>query len=92
MPKYQRTCNNPLHEKWSKSAGEKVINLRARGLIVISNIFEQYIETEMRKISSRKINNLCSTCLQQCFKQRKFTKLLPRDSSDKLKNKVEKEV
>ena len=92
MPKYQWVCNNPFHEKWSKRDKEKVINLRARGLSIIANIFEQYVETELGKKPSRKIKNLCSTCLHQSFKKRKFTKLLPTDSADTLKNKVERLV
>lgn len=71
---------------------EKIINLRARGLSVISNIFEQYIETELGKKPSHKINTICSTCLHESLKKRKFTKLLPTDSADKLKNKVERQV
>ena len=91
MPKYQRMCNNPFYEKWSKGVGEKAINLRARGLLVISNVFNQFVEAELGK-KSRKINNLCSTCLHESFKKRKFTGLLPRDQADELKNKVEREV
>ena len=64
MPKYRRTCNNPFHEKWSKGVGEKV---RARGLLVISNVFQQFVEAELGEKSSRKINNLCSTCLHEKF-------------------------
>ncbi len=92
MPKYQRTCNNPFHEMWSKREGEKVINLRARGLFLISNVFQQYVEEEQAKKSSHRINNLCSTCLRESFKRRKFTKLLPRDQADELKNKVDRQV
>ena len=91
MPKYQRMCNNPFHEKWSKGVGEKVINLRASGLLVISNVFNQFAEAELGR-KSRKINNLCSTCRHESFKKRKFTRLLPRDQADELKNKVEKQV
>ena len=64
MPKYRRTCNNPFHEKWSKGVGEKVINLRARGLLVISNVFQQFVKAELGE-ESRKFNNLCSTCLHE---------------------------
>ena len=92
MPKYRRTCNNPFHEKWSKGVGEKVINLRARGLLVISNVFQQFVEAELGEKSSRKINNLCSTCLHESFRKRKFTKLLPRDQANEIKNKVERQV
>ena len=55
MPKYRRACNNPFHEKWSKGAGGKVINLRARGLLVISNVFQQFVEAELGEKSSRNI-------------------------------------
>ena len=92
MPKYRRACNNPFHEKWSKGAGGKVINLRARGLLVISNVFQQFVEAELGEKSSRKINNLCSTCLHESFRKRKFTKLLPRDQAYEIKNKVERQV
>ena len=72
--------------------GEKVINLRARGLLVISNVFQQFVEVELGEKSSRKINNLCSKCLRESFRKRKFTKLLPRDQANEIKNKVERQV
>lgn len=92
MPKYQRKCSNPFHEKWSKRSGETIVSLRARGLVGIANVFEKYVEEEMGKKSTHAIKYLCRTCLHDCFKKRKFTKLLPKDKADDLKNKVDKEV
>lgn len=50
MAKFKRQCNNPFHEKWSGREGEKVVNLRRlrnRGLLVISVVFEQYVQAEL---------------------------------------------
>ena len=52
MPKFKRQCNNPFHEKWSGREGEKVVNLRNRGLLVISVVFEQYVQAELGEKSS----------------------------------------
>ena len=75
-----------------KTCGGKVINLRARGLRVIVNVFQQFVEAELGEKSSHKIKNLCSTCLRESFTKRKFTKLLPRDQANEIKNKVERQV
>ena len=40
MPRFQRTCSNPFDETWSKQKDEKIVNLRARGLVGIGTIFE----------------------------------------------------
>ena len=73
MPKFTKKCNNPFHEKWSGREGEKVVNLRNRGLLPISIVFEQYVQEELEGKSSYGIQNLCTTCLQKCFIKRKFT-------------------
>jgi hypothetical protein len=96
MPRFKRTCSNPFHEKWSKREEEKTVSLRARGLVAIANVFEKYVEEELGKKSTRgheySIKYLCTTCLNECFKKRKFTKLLKNDEVDELRNKVERQV
>ena len=86
MPKYRRACNNPFHEKWSKGArGGKVINLRARGLLVISNVFQQFVEAEMGEKSSRKIINIKNKSLldvsSRKFKEKKIYQTASKRSS-----------
>ena len=92
MPKFKRQCNNPFHEKWSGREGEKVVNLRNRGLLVISVVLEQYVQAELGEKSSYGIQNLCTTCLQKCFTKRKFTQFLPNQQANEVKNNVEKQV
>ena len=92
MLKFQRSCNNPFHENWSKDEGEKIVNLRGRGLVTIRTVFEQYIEEETGKKSFHGIKNLCTTCLHECFNKRRFTKLLPKGQNDQLKDKVQRQV
>ena len=91
MPKFQGSCNNPLHESLCKREGEKVINLRNRGLIAEASAFEKFIQEELDK-SRFQINNLCSTCLKTCLRKRKFTKFLSKDVANNLQNKVQREV
>ena len=68
MPKFKRQCNNPFHEKWSGREGEKVVNLRNRGLLVISVVFEQYVQAELgenRPMESRiSAQHVCKNALQ----------------------------
>ena len=94
MPRFQRTCSNPFHEMWSKREDEKIVNLRARGLVSLGTIFEKYIEQETGKESTpgHGIKNLCKTCLNECFKKRKFSKLLSNNQAGELKIKVEGQV
>lgn len=91
MPKFQRSCNNPFHENWSKREGEKVINLRSRGLMAAASALEKYVEDELDK-SRFKINNLCTTCLKTCLRKRKFTKFLSKDVADSLESKLQSQV
>ena len=94
MPRFQRTCSNPFHETWSKREDEKIVNLRARGLVSLGTIFQKYIEQEMGKESTpgHGIKNLRTTCLNECFKKRKFSRLLSNNQADELKIKVERQV
>ena len=91
MPKFKKQCNNLFHEKWS-GRGEKVVNLRNRGLLEISIVFKQYVKAELGGKSSYGIQNLCTTCLQKCFTKRKFTQLLPNKQADELKNNIQRQV
>ena len=92
MPKFQRLCNNPFHENWSKHEGEKIVNLRARGLVAITTAFEQYVKEETGSKSFQGIKHLFTTCLNECFTKRRFTKLLSKGEIDQLKNKVQRQV
>ena len=94
MPKFQRTCNNPFHKTWSKGEEVKILNLRARGLVGIGTNFDKYIEEETGKTSTtgHRIKYLCTICLKECFRKRKFTKLLPNDQFEELKMRLERQV
>ena len=91
MPKFKRSCNNPLHEEWSKSDGGAIVNLAGRGLLSLSKVFVRFIEVELGKKIPRGVKFLCTACLRGCFKKRKFTKLLSKDSLE-LERKVQRQV
>ena len=91
MPKFKRSCNNPLHEEWSKSDVGAIVNLAGRGLLSLSKVFERFIEVELGKKIPRGVKFLCTACLRGCFKKRKFTKLLSKDSLE-LERKVGRQV
>ena len=78
----------------SKRKDEKIVNLRARGLVGIGTIFEKYVEKEMGKESTPRhgIKNLCRTCLNECFKRPKFVKIMSNSQADELKIKVRRQV
>jgi len=67
------------------------VNLAGRGLLTLSRLFESFIEAELGKKIPRGVKYLCTTCLRECFKKRKFTKCLPKDSSE-LERKVQRQV
>ena len=94
MPRFRRSCNNPFHEEWSssKNDGETIVNLTGRGLLTLSKVFGSFIEAELGKKVPRGVKFLCTTCLRECFKKRKFTKFLPKDSSLDLERKVQRQV
>ena len=92
MPKFKKQCNNPFHEKWSGREGEKVFNLRNRGLLVLLVVFEQYIQAELGEKSSYGIQNFFIRCLKKCFTKRKFTALLPKEKAEELNNNVQRQV
>ena len=87
MPKFQRSCNNPFHQAWSKRDGEKVINFKRHGFFG-SHAIEKYVEAELNK-SRYKINNLCTTCFKTCLSKRKLTKFLPKNDADGLEKKIQ---
>ena len=91
MPKFKKSCNNPFHEKWSKNEGGAIVNLTGRGLLTLAKVFESFIEAEFGKKAPRGVKFLCTTCLRECFKKRKFTKFLPKDSLQ-LERKVQRQV
>ena len=91
MPKFQRSCNNPFHQAWSKREGEKVINLKRHGFLAVAYAFEKYVEAELKK-SRYKINNLCTTCLKTSLRKRKLTKFLPKNDADGLEKKIQSQV
>ena len=94
MPRFRRSCNNPFHEEWSstKNDGETIVNLIGRGLLTLSKVFGSFIEAELGKKVPRGVKFLCTTYLRECFKKRKFTKFLPKDSSLDLERKVQRQV
>lgn len=92
MPKFQKTCNNPLHDDWSARDDGQVVNLAARGLVAVSNALELFVVAEQRKKPTHGINNLCKTCLQECFRKPTFTKFLPKDHGENLRDKVQCQV
>ena len=92
MPKFKKQCNNLFHEKLSGREGDKVVNLRNRGFLVLSVVFEQYVQAELGGKSSYGIQNLCIMCLKKCFTKRKFTALLPNQQAEELKNNVQRHV
>ena len=91
MPKFKRSCNNPFHEEWTNNDGGAIVNLAGRGLLTLSKLFEGFIEAELGKKVPRGVKFLCTTCLRECFKKRKFTKFLAKDSSE-LETKVQRQV
>ena len=82
MPRFQRSCNNPLHQVWAKRDGEKVINLKRHGFLAVAELDKCLY----------KINNLCTTCLKTCLSKRKFTKFLPKNDADGLEKKIQSQV
>ena len=91
MPKFKRSCNNPFHEEWSKNDEGEIVNLTGRGLLTLSKPFERFIEAELAKKVPRGVKYLCTICLRECFKKRKFTKFLSKDSLE-LETKVQRQV
>ena len=92
MPKFQRVCNNPLHEKWSKNGSERIISLRSRGLWGLSKVWEQFLNAKLGQKPSHKVKHLCTKCLKECFRKRKFTKLIPKNDADEIKKRVDQQV
>ena len=92
MPKFKKQCNNPFHKKWSGREGEQVFNLRNHGLLVLSVVFEQYLQAELGGKSSHGIQNLCIKCSKKCFTKRKFTALLSNEKAEELNNNVQRQV
>ena len=84
--------HNPFHEKWSGREGDKVVNLRNHSFLLLSDVFEQYVQAELGGKSTYGIQNLCITCLKKCFTKRKFTALLPNQQAKELKNNVQRPV
>ena len=91
MPKFQRSCNNPFHQAWSKREREKVISLKRHGFLAVAYAFEKYVEAKLKK-SRYKINNLCTTCLEMSLRKRKLTKFLPKNDADGLEKKIQSQV
>jgi hypothetical protein len=91
MPKFKRCCGNPFHEQWTNNDGGLVVNLTARGLLSLSKVFESFVEAEVGKKAPRGVKFLCTSCLGLCFKKRKFTRFLPKDSPE-LERKVQRQV
>ena len=85
MPKFKRVCNNPFHKDWSKTDGDKIVNVKARGLMAVANALERYVEAELGKKGWHTINNLCIACLKACTSKRKVTKFFRKGDLEVLK-------
>ena len=65
MPKFQRVCQNPLHETWSKNNESKVFNVQTHRFLTVASGLQRYGEAELGKKIRHKIYHLCSTCLKK---------------------------
>ena len=92
MPKFKRVCNNPFHKDWSKTDGDKIVNVKACGLMAVANALERYVEAELGKKGWHTINNLCTACLKACTSKRKVTKFFRRGDLEVLKNTIQSQV
>ena len=74
MPKFAKTCNNPLHSEFSEGLeGSTIVNLKAFGLLQ----FTEALKT------TKKIRQLCKNCIHQCCKKRNFPRNLDKRLSIK---------
>ena len=92
MPKFKRVCNNPFHKDWSKTDGDKIVNVKGRGLMAVANALERYVEAKLGKKGWHTINNLCTACLKACTSKRKVTKFFLRGDLEVLKNTIQSQV
>ena len=93
MPKFSKTCNNPLHSEWSESSegleGSIIVNFKVFGWLQLAEALAMFLASEKQIETTKKISQLCKTCIHQCLKKRKFTRYLhKRLSTDVIEIKV----
>ena len=90
MPRFAKTCNNPLHNEWSKgSEDSKVVKLKAFGWCELAEALVNFLACEKQIKRSKKISQLCKNCIYKCLKTRKITRHLPkRLPMDSIERKV----
>ena len=92
MPKFTKNCNNSFHE-WSDGVdgSRRIVNLRTFGLGELAEAFAKFSAHE-KNITSKKVTNICKTCVQQCPKKRNFTRHLSKLSPYTIEKKVSKNL
>ncbi len=87
MPKFSKTCHNPLHDDWNKkSIDSRIINLRSHGLTDVLNAYKS-LESERGGRPQHIINSCCS-CLGTCLNKEQFKQKLEKDLEISLNEKV----
>ena len=88
MPKLKKQCRNPLHDEWSVEEEDwKLVNLRARGLAELWNIFKTFFQ--IRGFRPSKLGErICSICLKRCFEKPEFLEHMTPAQCTMLKKKV----
>ena len=93
MPKFSKTCNNPLHSEWSETSegleGSIIVNLKAFGWLQLAEALAMFLASEKQIETTKKISQLCKNCIHQCLKKRKVTRYLHKQlSTDVIEKKV----
>ena len=84
MPKFTKTCNNPLHSEFSEGLeGSTIVNLKAFGLLQFAEALATFLACEKQIKTTKRIRQLCKNCIHQCCKKRNFTRNLDKRLSIK---------
>lgn len=68
MPRFTKSCHNPLHREWTRDTVDlKIVCLRANGLGEIANIYRSFETEEGGR--RQNITNSCSQCLINCCRK-----------------------
>ena len=87
MPRFTKSCHNPLHHEWiTDTIEEKIICLRANGLGEVANIYKT-VETEEGG-RRQSITNSCSQCLIQFCRKGALSDELMQNITSTLIDKV----
>ena len=85
MPKFAKTCNNPLHSEFSEGLeGSTIVNLKAFGLLQFAEALAIFLPCEKQIKTTKKIRQLCKNCICKCCKKRNFTRNLDKRLSIKV--------